>query len=743
VPLASDASGNGTQDYHQVAGRATSVAIDPADLSGNTIYIGGAQSGIWKSTNAANPVANNVTWTAITDNQATLSTGAIAIQPGNNDPAKTLILAATGEANNSGDSYFGLGILRSADGGNTWNLISTANGGAFSFTRLGGTRIAFSTASGQTGTAVAAMAASSEGLVDGAITSSTKRGLYTSRDAGQSWTYDSVSDPGGAIDATSASSVVYNDGANKFFAAIRYHGLYSSPDGVTWTRLANQPGGALLSAAACPPQSVSNNYACPVYRGEITTVPGRNEMYAWYVYFSTAGDLVDGGIWQSVNGGASWTSISDSGIKNCGDSYGCGVQQGTYNLELLAMPDGAGTDLYAGAVNLYKCQISGLNPTCAAAPFINLTHVYGCIPIAAPSHVHPDQHALAAMIPSSGSDSGNALLYFANDGGIYRALDGFHGLMSGSCSGINQFDDLNQNLGSMAQFVSFSQHPSDPKTMLGGTQDNGSPATSQATTNPGWTNVLGGDGGYNAIDPITGSNFYASNPDIPPEGLGIQFCSDGVYCNNARFNYVVTSRGLDGDDGAFYFPYILDPGSTTSMLVGTCRVWRGPRAGGIFTAVSPNFDSLGSATCSGNEVNQVRGLATAGTIDSNGSGTIYATTSGFGPLEGPVHSPAGGRVWVTTNASGGPAAFLDVTRKRAAGKYQSQSVSDFRCGHGSFRHLGKYRLRHRNGLHRRSGPRLENNQRRSGLDRLHRQSSRFARQCCGAVRTYVASICSH
>jgi hypothetical protein len=93
---------------------------------------------------------------------------------------------------------------------------------------------------------------------------------------------------------------------------------------------------------------------------------------------------------------------------------------------------------------------------------VNLTHVYGCAPAAAPSHVHPDQHALAYTIPTSGSDSGNALLYFANDGGIYRALDGFGGLNTGSCSGTNQFDDLNQNLGPMTQFVSFSQHPSDP-----------------------------------------------------------------------------------------------------------------------------------------------------------------------------------------------------------------------------------------------------------------------------------------
>ena len=185
VPLASDATGNGTQDYHQVSGRATAVAIDPADPTGNTVYIGGAQAGVWKSTNAANSSATSVTWTPITDDQATLSIGAIAIQPGNTDPTQTLILAATGEADNSADSYFGLGILRSTDAGNTWTLASTANGGALSFSGLGGARMAFSTASGQTSTVVAAMATTSEGLIDGAVTANTTRGLYTSLDAGQ------------------------------------------------------------------------------------------------------------------------------------------------------------------------------------------------------------------------------------------------------------------------------------------------------------------------------------------------------------------------------------------------------------------------------------------------------------------------------------------------------------------------------------------------------------------------------
>lgn len=661
VPLASDATGNGTQDYHQVAGRATAVAIDPADPTGNTVYIGGAQSGVWKSTNGANSNANSVTWTPVTDDQATLSIGAIAIQPGNTDPPKSVILAATGEADNSGDSYFGVGILRSADAGNTWTLVPTANSGALSFSGLGGTRMAFSTASGQANTVVSAMATTSEGMIDGAVTANTTRGLYTSLDAGQTWTYDALVDPGGATDATSATSVIYNAIAGRFYAAIRYHGFYSSPDGVTWTRLANQPGGTALSTTACPPQSTSNNYACPIYRAEITTVSGRNEMYAWFIFFSSTGSTVDGGIWQSQNGGTSWNAISDTGIANCGDVAGCGVEQGAYNLDLLAVPSVSGTDLYAGAVNLYKCSINSQNPTCTSSSFMNLTHVYGCDPIAAPAHVHPDQHALAYMIPASGSDSGNALMYFANDGGIYRALDGFGGLSTGSCSGTNQFDDLNQNLGSMTQFVSFSQHPTDPNTLLGGTQDNGSPATNQGTTSLGWVNVLGGDGGYNAIDPIAPSNFYASNPDVPPGGLGVQLCSSGVNCDDSSFSFVATSSTVGGDDGGFYFPYILDPQSSSALLIGTCRVWRGSRTGGAYTALSPNFDTLGPDICSGSEVNQVRALAAGGPTDSNGSKVIYATTSGLGPLDGILYTPAGGHVWVTTNATAGVPGFTDVT----------------------------------------------------------------------------------
>jgi hypothetical protein len=669
VPLASNASGSSSgQDYHQVSGRATAVAIDPADPTGNTLYIGGAQGGVWKSTNAATSTANNVTWTALTDDQATLSIGSIAIQPGNS-AATSVVLVGTGEADNSADSYFGLGILRFSASENTWTLVSTASSsaGTLSFSGLGAARMAFSTAS--VSTVVAAMATTSEGVTDGALTGGTYPGLYTSVDAGQTWTYDALSS-GGASEATSATSVVYNAVAGLFFAAVRYQGFYSSPDGLTWTLLANQPGApGLLGPTACP-----QNYSttCPIYRGEITVVPGRNEMYVWFVSQDVNDNPVDQGIWQSLNGGASWTQISDIGVTDCGDLFGCGVEQGFYNLELLAVPNclngtqtctGNPTDVYAGAINLYKCSITSINPTCADTPFMNLTHVYGCDPLAAPAHVHPDQHALAFSIPHAGSSSAVDLMYFANDGGIYRTLDGFTGLTTGSCSGANQFDDLNQNLGSMTQFVSFSQHATDPGTLLGGTQDNGSPATETATTSTSWGNVLSGDGGYNAIDASTG-NWFASQPDFPSSSgnLNIQECSSGVSCNDSLFNVVVSSSDLGGDDGGFYFPYILDPQSETSMLVGTCRVWSGPRSGGAFTLLSLNFDTLGTGTCAGTEVNTVRALAAGGLTNGNGSQVIYATTDGSGPSD--LTSPLGGNVWVTTNAaaiSGVTSTFANVT----------------------------------------------------------------------------------
>ena len=200
-------------------------------------------------------------------------------------------------------------------------------------------------------------------------------------------------------------------------------------------------------------------------------MPGRNEMYFWYVN----GSSVDQGIWKTTTGGSLWTQLNENGITNCGDLLGgCGTAQGIYNLELAAVPDGQTTDLYAGAVNLYKCRITSATPSCGGtAPdtFVNLTHVYGCPPdFGSIAHVHPNQHAISFLQINNNSQ---VVMYFATDGGIYRTLDGYSGLSTGICGGSNRFDSLNETLGSMTQFISFSQHPTDSNTLLGGAGNDG------------------------------------------------------------------------------------------------------------------------------------------------------------------------------------------------------------------------------------------------------------------------------
>ena len=42
-----------TARFGLITGRVTSIAADPADKSGNTVYLGTTGGGVWKSTNAA------------------------------------------------------------------------------------------------------------------------------------------------------------------------------------------------------------------------------------------------------------------------------------------------------------------------------------------------------------------------------------------------------------------------------------------------------------------------------------------------------------------------------------------------------------------------------------------------------------------------------------------------------------------------------------------------------------------
>src|SRR5215472_6233730 len=143
------------------AGRIDVAAPDPGNSS--VMYLGANVGGIWKTTNwlDANP-----TWTPITDLPQILS---IAIHehdllalPGN------IVLAAVAGP--------GGGILRSQDGGNTWNFLANAR---FDLAEFGALVVDPNVANAQT--LYVAIKGGSANFASGS-------GLYKSTDGGATWT---------------------------------------------------------------------------------------------------------------------------------------------------------------------------------------------------------------------------------------------------------------------------------------------------------------------------------------------------------------------------------------------------------------------------------------------------------------------------------------------------------------------------------------------------------------------------
>ena len=88
-------------------GRVNCIAFDPFDSE--IIWIGSPAGGLWKSTDGGS------NWTTNTDDLPVIGVSHIAIDPNNSQ----IMYIVTGDAYAS-DTY-SIGILKSIDGGNTWN----------------------------------------------------------------------------------------------------------------------------------------------------------------------------------------------------------------------------------------------------------------------------------------------------------------------------------------------------------------------------------------------------------------------------------------------------------------------------------------------------------------------------------------------------------------------------------------------------------------------------------------------
>jgi hypothetical protein len=516
-----------------VSGRMTALAATPG---GGTLFAGAADGGVWKSTDGGQ------TWTPKFDGEATLSIGALLITGTANSYT---VYAGTGEANTSSDSYAGVGVLKSTDGGNTWGEVGGPELNGALIIRL----------VNNNGTL---LAATSHGLYSFNTTSSTH------------WT--PVLQPGCASPCNGSSfnlrvrnmitDVAVRPGTNgqQVVAVAGWrggaptNGFYLSSDGgAHFSYLANPQGWVPAKA-----------------QGRVTIAYSTDGTRAYAIVQSpyllnvgTNGHTLLQGVYESNNGDPAgpWTKIADSQkLASSGSAQfipriGAGFQPGIqawYN-QFLAVDPGNRDHVYLGLEEVYETQNDGANWN-TIAPYWNFG--FSCFAFQPfegtcnHDQAHPDQHA--AIIAGS-------TLYVGNDGGVYARPLTEH--RTGHWTNLNAHMDALQYYGAQG---------SGDGTIYGGLQDNGS---AKVFVTPGAilddrgntihvssVQVFGGDGGYTLVDPTNSDNVITEYV-----GLTALKSTDG----GKNWRFIVPAD----PDPRFIAPIDMDRTNSSHLVAGGAIVW--------------------------------------------------------------------------------------------------------------------------------------------------------------------------
>lgn len=488
-----------------VGGRIRSIVIHPT--TPQNMWLGSVTGGIWRTTNGG------ASWFPVNDFQANLAVSAMVINPVN--PAT--MYAGTGEGlwpvigqNSFIDAVQGEGIYQSPDGGVAWNLLQSTNPAAPASPGCG----VGATPCPPFWFFVNRLAISPNGNT---VLAATNGGIAQSTNGGATWLQRTVNQ---------AADIEFRPGdSNRAMIGELGSSRFSLNAGQTWT------------AATFNPPVTSGG------RIELATSPGNPSI----VY--AAVNQNNGEIYRSNDGGQSYTRV------NTGNSlFNAGAgNQGEYDNTLWLNPQDPDT-VIVGGVFLWRGRYS--------QPNLTLTQISDGTANSdgTPRSAHADNHVIVAH--PGFNNTTNRIVYFGNDGGIYRADN------VATVAQTSGWTELNNNL-SITQFYGAAGNAASG-VIVGGAQDNG---TQRFAGNPeGWTTMFGNsDGGYCAADQTDPDFFYGEM-----QYLGVVRSTNGGQLNSAS---LITAGITDVGNNTpattnFVAPLVLDPSDPNTLLAGGISLWR-------------------------------------------------------------------------------------------------------------------------------------------------------------------------
>ena len=510
-------------------GRTRAIMVDPTDATKKAVFSAGVSGGLWYTSDIT---VSSPVWTAVDDFFENLAITTLAYDPSNTQ----VMYFGTGEGWYNVDAVQGDGIFKSTDGGDTWTqLASTAGNSTFRYIQ----KIVVHPTSG-------------------AIYAATRdNGVQRSTDGGTTW---STVLSGGSNGSSSYRAADLEFGAdNSIYAAMGIYetdGVYKSTTGNngSWTKLNTGSNGFPTAGFA---------------RIELACAPSNSNVL--YAFAQDAANYQIYGIYRSADGGSTWSQVSDptSADPNHSD-YTNG--QAWYDLIAAVDPNDANT-LFTGGIDLYKSTDGGSNWT-------QISHWYGGYGY---QEVHADQHAI---VFEEGSSS---VIYFGNDGGIYRTTDGTAATpaLTHRNTGYNTI-----------QFYACAIHPdAGSNHFLAGAQDNGSHRFSSIGLNS-TVEVTGGDGAFCHIDQDESQyqfTAYVYNQYRRSTDGGESFSSVNFSSSDGRF---INPTDYDNSADKLY----------AAWSAGYYMVWQDAQTGTSYSTVSvPAFNSRipSSVTVSPNVANRV------------------------------------------------------------------------------------------------------------------------------------------